>query len=188
MRPDVSAKEVRLPGICWFPLGMTKERVVQPASFVYVIYPPRYKSHMWTSSLCPNCDRFAHLPYHPLAQLQMEALAPVLDVVKNRPYISSASVILGCVTLVRLARWRSRSRLPPGPKGLPIVGNLFDFDSTHVWEQFGAWGRQYGWFSILCLCPPHIIYASTWIWTVCTSRGCNIYQCSGPGHDNTQLI
>ena len=81
----------------------------------------------------------------------METLAPVLDVVKTRPYVSSVSVVLGCVALVRLARWRSRSHLPPGPKGLPIVGNLFDFDTTHVWEQFGAWGRQYGRFSFLHL-------------------------------------
>ena len=77
----------------------------------------------------------------------METVAPVLHVVKNHPYISLASVILGCATLVRLTRWRSSPHLPPGPKGLPVVGNLFDLATTHVWEQFGAWGKRYGTFS-----------------------------------------
>ena len=84
----------------------------------------------------------------------METVAPVLDVVNNHPYISLASAILGCAALVYPARQRSRSRLPPGPKGYPIVGNLFDLSATHVWEKFGAWGRQYGGFSFLHLYPP----------------------------------
>ncbi|KAF9649833.1 cytochrome P450 [Thelephora ganbajun] len=74
----------------------------------------------------------------------METVALVLDVINSHPYLSLISVVLGCAALVRLARWRSRSNLPPGPKGYPIVGNLLDLPSTHVWEQFGAWGRQYG--------------------------------------------
>jgi len=85
----------------------------------------------------------------------MEALAPVLEIVNNHPYLSLASVIIGCTTLVRLARRSSRSRLPPGPRGYPIVGNLFDLPSTQVWKQFGAWGKQYGgftWLSLRTIC------------------------------------
>jgi len=85
----------------------------------------------------------------------METFAPIVDVMNDHPYLSLASIILGCAALVRLTRWRSRSRLPPGPKGYPIVGNIFDLLPTHVWEKFGAWGKQYGVFSFLHLCPPH---------------------------------
>ena len=88
------------------------------------------------------------------ALLHMEIVAPILDVVNDHPYLSLTSVTLGCATLGRLARWRSRSYLPPGPKGYPIVGNLFDLPATHAWERFGAWGKQYGEFSFLHLRPP----------------------------------
>ena len=74
----------------------------------------------------------------------MTSFSPVLDVVNGHPYLSSASVILGCAALARLARWRSHPRLPPGPKGYPIVGNLLDLPPTHFWEVFSAWGKQYG--------------------------------------------
>jgi len=83
----------------------------------------------------------------------METVVPILDVVNSRPYLSLTSVVLACAALVRLARWRSRSHLPPGPNGYPIVGNLFDLPATHIWEQFGAWGRQYGGFSFTHLRP-----------------------------------
>ena len=93
----------------------------------------------------------------------METLVPALEAVNNYPYLSLTSVILGCAALVRLARWRSQSQLPPGPKGFPIVGNLFDLASTHLWEQFGAWGREYGTFSFLHPRLLHIVRTLTWI-------------------------
>jgi len=85
----------------------------------------------------------------------METFAPIVDLVNNHPYLSLVSAILGCAVSARLARGRSRSQLPPGPKGYPIVGNLFDLPPTHVWEKFGAWGRQYGGLPFLHLYPPH---------------------------------
>lgn len=89
----------------------------------------------------------------------METFAPIVDVMMNdHPYLSLASIILGCAALVRLARWRTRARLPPGPKGYPIVGNLFDLPPTHLWEKFGAWSGQYGVFSFLYLRPLHNLH------------------------------
>lgn len=37
-----------------------------------------------------------------------------------------------------------RSRLPPGPKGLPIVGNIFDIPNGLEWHTYTKWGREYG--------------------------------------------
>jgi len=118
----------------------------------------------------------------------MEALAPVLEAVNNHPYLSLASVIIGCAALVRLVRWPSRSRLPPGPKGYPIVGNLFDLPSTQVWKQFGAWGKQYGEFTSARPSQDTHFDADVDSLDFVYTRGRHIHQRFGPGHDNTQLV
>lgn len=78
----------------------------------------------------------------------MEVVAPILDLAIDHPYLSSASIVLGCAALTRLVL-RQRPDLPPGPKGYPIVGNLFDLPPSHVWEKFSEFGKQYGALLIL---------------------------------------
>jgi hypothetical protein len=34
--------------------------------------------------------------------------------------------------------------LPPGPKGLPLVGNVADMPTQHEWKTFAEWARKYG--------------------------------------------
>ncbi|KAG6848816.1 hypothetical protein H0H93_013773 [Arthromyces matolae] len=46
-----------------------------------------------------------------------------------------------------IARWhllRRKARLPPGPRGWPIIGNLFDFPKQTRWITFSQWGEIYG--------------------------------------------
>ncbi|KAF9026329.1 cytochrome P450 [Hymenopellis radicata] len=38
---------------------------------------------------------------------------------------------------------RRRRFLPPGPKGWPIVGNLFDLPSQKEWSTWAQWSKQY---------------------------------------------
>lgn len=38
----------------------------------------------------------------------------------------------------------SKLPLPPGPKGLPIIGNLFDVPSDKPWLVYDEWFRKYG--------------------------------------------
>jgi hypothetical protein len=78
----------------------------------------------------------------------METVTAILGVANDHPYLSLASAALGCAAIIR-STGRRRSCLPPGPKGHPIVGNLFDFPPTHAWEKFGEFSQQYGALSSL---------------------------------------
>lgn len=51
-----------------------------------------------------------------------------------------------------LARSRGRP-LPPGPRRLPIVGNLFDIPKRHPWIAYEAYSRQYGTECLRCFYP-----------------------------------
>lgn len=33
---------------------------------------------------------------------------------------------------------------PPEPKGLPVNGNLFEFNPKYPWKRFDEWHRAYG--------------------------------------------
>ncbi|KAL4259692.1 hypothetical protein AB1N83_007767 [Pleurotus pulmonarius] len=40
-------------------------------------------------------------------------------------------------------RRKSRLSLPPGPKGYPVVGNLFELPSQQQWIKFLEWSNEY---------------------------------------------
>ncbi|KIY66959.1 cytochrome P450 [Cylindrobasidium torrendii FP15055 ss-10] len=57
-------------------------------------------------------------------------------------------VVLGSLALFLLQHFISARRrtnpLPPGPKGLPLLGNLNDVPSEKPWLTFAKWGELYG--------------------------------------------
>lgn len=62
-----------------------------------------------------------------------------------------ASMLVLCIALV-IALWiwlflRGRLAthlLPPGPPGIPLLGNLFDWPYESGWLRFTEWGRIFG--------------------------------------------
>lgn len=53
-------------------------------------------------------------------------------------------VFLALFILRCLLRPRPLVSLPPGPKGLPIIGNVLDMPSEKDWLTFAHWGDIYG--------------------------------------------
>ncbi|KAG6846261.1 hypothetical protein H0H93_014995, partial [Arthromyces matolae] len=62
--------------------------------------------------------------------------------------------------------------LPPGPTGLPVVGNVADMPATKEWVTFAEWGRKWGGIvSVKLLGRPMIIVNSAEIMAELDKQG-----------------
>ncbi|CAL1695170.1 unnamed protein product [Somion occarium] len=64
--------------------------------------------------------------------------------------VMSVDIALGAICLFTLGLWaylsrtmRDRLRQPPGPPGLPLIGNLKDMPSDEAWLTYIKWSQQY---------------------------------------------
>ncbi|KAH6899256.1 O-methylsterigmatocystin oxidoreductase [Coprinopsis sp. MPI-PUGE-AT-0042] len=57
-----------------------------------------------------------------------------------------AGSVLSALTLFQAIRSHKRQRLPlpPGPRGLPLIGNLLDIPQDKPWKVYSEWAGQYG--------------------------------------------
>ncbi|KAI0063312.1 cytochrome P450 [Artomyces pyxidatus] len=54
------------------------------------------------------------------------------------------AVVLVAGLAIRKYRKRNGLRLPPGPRGLPIIGNLLDIPKETSWLVYEDWAKSYG--------------------------------------------
>jgi hypothetical protein len=47
--------------------------------------------------------------------------------------------------------------LPPGPKGYPLIGNLFDIPVDKPWVVYDEWRKTYGKIFMVCRYKYHLI-------------------------------
>ena len=69
------------------------------------------------------------------------------------PTMPQLVAILATVALVFLYLRRKNARprlpLPPGPKGLPVIGNLRDMPTSFEWETYHKWSKEHGTFCFM---------------------------------------
>ena len=53
------------------------------------------------------------------------------------------AVLIGLVTFYYFLR-RPRYKLPPGPRGLPLIGNLHQIDHLRPQDTINQWTKEYG--------------------------------------------
>lgn len=80
-------------------------------------------------------------------------LAYRCDMLTDSPFAQNALIlsVIAVSLYIIYSRTQNATRLkarglifPAGPKGYPIIGNLFDIPQEHQWLTFASWKKTYG--------------------------------------------
>jgi hypothetical protein len=69
------------------------------------------------------------------------------------PYVVGAIAAMMVYAILKRQTGRGSLPLPPGPKPLPLIGNLLDMPQGKAWLKYRDWHDRYG--DIVCISTPH---------------------------------
>ena len=80
----------------------------------------------------------------------MSLNSSMMALLGNYPYQTLVALLFGCIYFIlqKLKKGKKSNPrglpLPPGPKGYPLIGNLFDFPTANPWLIYEKWCKTYG--------------------------------------------
>lgn len=90
--------------------------------------------------------------------------SPPLFSMVSAAVVYLAPVILAGLSLAIFVRFNGRGSpvpLPPGPRGLPFIGNALDMPSSYPWETFSDWGKKWGAMTHITLFGQHYLVVNS---------------------------
>ena len=60
------------------------------------------------------------------------------------PQVLAIIATLAFVLVYSVREWNVRRRMPPGPRGIPFLGNKHQVPASKPWIKFKEWNEQYG--------------------------------------------
>jgi hypothetical protein len=102
-----------------------------------VVLWPEKDIHPWILS------KF-YLSSAPTTRIESSTAKIGMDSVHYLPGSLAVALTLACCLLLALTLGKARGNLPPGPRGLPLLGNVFQMPTDSPWLTVAAWGKKYG--------------------------------------------
>jgi hypothetical protein len=69
------------------------------------------------------------------------------------PYVVGTVAATMVYAILKRQTGRGSLPLPPGPKPLPLIGNLLDMPQGKAWLKYRDWHDRYG--DVVCISTPH---------------------------------
>ena len=60
------------------------------------------------------------------------------------PHLPSVLLLTIAFILGYLKRRSGGKRFPPGPRPIPLLGNVIGIDARNPWKTYTAWAAEYG--------------------------------------------
>lgn len=73
----------------------------------------------------------------------------------------AAAIGLVCLYFIKQLVPSSSLPLPPGPRPLPLIGNVHQAPNSHAWLHFTEWGKEYGPIFYMNMLGKHLVVLST---------------------------
>ena len=92
-------------------------------------------------------EKLSYSRFLPLL-LSMSVNSSTIALLGNYPYYKLVAIFFSVILIRQLKKGRDGNPnglpLPPGPKGYPLIGNIFDMPIYKPWIVYDEWRKTYG--------------------------------------------